>query len=502
LENTLDTHNYRVVILGDFNAPGFDWKLGVSLPNSHYYSELKGDAIYASTCLLNLSQCIDTDGNGNLLDLTFSNTSDLVITNVDPGLIKPDYYHPPLLINVNLPSATCTQNYIHFYRKFSSGNYALLYNILSSFDWSSVYGTTTVDAAVTCLNTAVQDAMEIAIPRGIANPNLKYPHWYSSSLRYYIKKKNYYYRRFKKKKTDCLYEKFSYYRKLVKATVKSDRLRWFKYVDKNLESQPKQFWKYVASFRKRNSYSIQLEVDGKHIINPDDVAEEFANHFQSVYNGHCPTALPVLHQYPEVLPLASVSDSDVIKAIRRLRPTKSAGLDDIPGFIIKGCTDILVPILRHIFNLSLSEHCFPTLWKQTAIIPVFKKGKSTSVSNYWAISLVSNFSKVFELVIHDHISHYLKSKISPYQHGFTKTKSTSTNLVAYVDFIAPLVGSQSQVDAIYFDLSNAFDLVPHTLPLHKLGALVLSGGYVNWFSSYLSNRKSQVRVSRALSPLL
>jgi hypothetical protein len=71
-------------------------------------------------------------------------------------------------------------------------------------------------------------------------------------------------------------------------------------------------------------------------------------------------------------------------------------------------------------------------------------------------------------------------------------------VVTYVEFISPLVGSQRQADAIYFDLSNAFDLVSHSL-LHKLSASGLSGGYLNWFRSYLSNRKSQVRVSGFLS---
>jgi hypothetical protein len=68
-------------------------------------------------------------------------------------------------------------------------------------------------------------------------------------------------------------------------------------------------------------------------------------------------------------------------------------------------------------------------------------------------------------------------------------------LVIYVDFISPLVGSQWQVDAIYFGLSNAFDFDPHSIPLHKLSAFELSGGYINWFRSFLSNRKSQVCVS-------
>jgi hypothetical protein len=45
LENTLDTNNFRVSLLGDFNAPGFDWMLGSPLHNCHYCSKLKGDGI-------------------------------------------------------------------------------------------------------------------------------------------------------------------------------------------------------------------------------------------------------------------------------------------------------------------------------------------------------------------------------------------------------------------------------------------------------------------------
>jgi hypothetical protein len=86
LEDKLDTHNFRVIIVGDFNAPGFDWKRGLSLPNSHYYCKLKGEAIYTSTCLLNLNQCTDTDHSRNLLDLIFTNLRDLYIIPVDPGL--------------------------------------------------------------------------------------------------------------------------------------------------------------------------------------------------------------------------------------------------------------------------------------------------------------------------------------------------------------------------------------------------------------------------------
>jgi hypothetical protein len=48
-----------------------------------------------------------------------------------------------------------------------------------------------------------------------------------------------------------------------------------KSANKNVKPQPKQYWKYVASFRKTYSISVQLEVGGKHSIELCEVADEF-----------------------------------------------------------------------------------------------------------------------------------------------------------------------------------------------------------------------------------
>jgi hypothetical protein len=126
--------------------------------------------------------------------------------------------------------------------------------------------------------------------------------------------------------------------------------------------------------------------------------------------------------------------------------------------------------------------------KARGIFSVFKRGNSASVSNCLAISLLNNVSILLEFVIHDHVSYYLNFKINPYQPGFTK--SVITNLENYLDFISPSVGPRQQAYAIYFNLSNALDLVPHSLLIQKLSVFGLSGGYVNWFRSNLSNRQS------------
>jgi hypothetical protein len=89
-------------------------------------------------------------------------------------------------------------------------------------------------------------------------------------------------------------------------------------------------------------------------------------------------------------------------------------LKNISGFVVKGCTDIFVLILKYIFNQRLSQQYFLTLWKQAAIVFIPKKGNSACVINYRPLSLLNIFSKLFEFVIHDCASHYLNFEINPY----------------------------------------------------------------------------------------
>jgi hypothetical protein len=65
--------------------------------------------------------------------------------------------------------------------------------------------------------------------------------------------------------------------------------------------------------------------------------------------------------------------------------------------------------------------------------------------------------------------------------------------------MTPVVRRQLQADADYFHISYTFDLVPHNLLLHESSPFVFSGGYVNWFHRYLTNRQFLVRVSGTLS---
>jgi hypothetical protein len=82
-------------------------------------------------------------------------------------MVKPDVYHPPLSIEMPCFIKTCSKTRELSYFKYACGDYTLLYHILSSYVWSSVYSKSSADAAVASLNSAVHEAIARSIPEAL-----------------------------------------------------------------------------------------------------------------------------------------------------------------------------------------------------------------------------------------------------------------------------------------------------------------------------------------------
>jgi len=75
-----------------------------------------------------------------------------------------------------------------------------------------------------------------------------------------------------------------------------------------------------------------------------------------------------------------------------------------------------------------------------------------------------------EQLILDVITKELEAKkvISSSQHGFTKGKPCSTNLIAFCDGMTSWVDEGRAVDVVYLDFSKAFDTISHNTLTEKL----------------------------------
>lgn len=116
------------------------------------------------------------------------------------------------------------------------------------------------------------------------------------------------------------------------------------------------------------------------------------------------------------------------------------------------------------------------------------------MSNYRGIAKLSFVPKLFESLICEHISFFTKSLIPFTQHGFTKGRSTTTNLLEFTAHTLNAMEMGKQVDTFYADFSKAFDRIDHVLLCGKLTNLGFPSFWVEWIYSYLTHRKQRVMI--------
>ena len=84
------------------------------------------------------------------------------------------------------------------------------------------------------------------------------------------------------------------------------------------------------------------------------------------------------------------------------------------------------------------------------------------------------------------MDHLKKQKLlSPLQHGFMTGRSTTTQLIHYLDKCLEHTVNGEVVDAIYLDFTKAFDSVPHRRLIGKLESYGITSSTLRWIEAFL-----------------
>ena len=189
--------------------------------------------------------------------------------------------------------------------------------------------------------------------------------------------------------------------------------------------------------------------------------------------------------------LNTVTPSQVVRVIEKLKNSEACGHDDVSTNALKEMKYSLAPSLAHIINLSFEQGKFPKFWKIAKIVPLYKNsGEKTDQTKYRPIALLPVFSKVIEKVVAEMLNKHLEDNLlfSDKQHGYRRRRSTATALLQLQEDILTKFEENKSSALLCFDQSAAFDTVTHSILMKKLELYGANQATLKWFSSYLEDR--------------
>jgi hypothetical protein len=131
-----------------------------------------------------------------------------------------------------------------------------------------------------------------------------------------------------------------------------------------------------------------MDEKGDLVADPHSIFGRWRNHFSQLLN-----VQTEIHTAEPLVPEPSLFE--VHMAIENLKRHKSPVTDHIPAELIKAGGRTIRSEIHKLINSIWSKEEFSEQWKDSFIVPVYKKGDKTDCSNYQDISLLATTTKFY-----------------------------------------------------------------------------------------------------------
>ena len=138
-----------------------------------------------------------------------------------------------------------------------------------------------------------------------------------------------------------------------------------------------------------------------------------------------------------------------------------------PGCLTGGCvcqwvkaggSTICGEIHKLIFSIWDKEE-LPEEWKESIIVPMYRKGDKTDWNNYRGISLLPTTYKILSNILLSRIISYAEETTGDYQCGFRRNRSTIDHIFCIRRILEKKWEYNEAVHQFFIDFEKAFDSV-------------------------------------------
>eukprot|EP00662_Eupelagonemidae_sp_cell21_P057186 gene57186-biopygen88313 len=258
----------------------------------------------------------------------------------------------------------------------------------------------------------------------------------------------------------------------------------------------KEHWRFLNSIMGRKS---KRKTEPK--CGPDKVNDAFIKKVERIREPLLQNPKPDIKVSPDIPTLREfrrVTRDEVVEELGRVKPTRSAGIDEVPMAMLTRHKEVLGEHIARVVN-AVIETEWPKGWKSAEVMPLWKKkGSTNDPTKYRPVALLPAISRVVERVLAKQLKeHVRRAKLMPlFQHGFVPGRSCETAVMQLVDLVATARDRGETVYVASADCSAAFDTIDHEIMLERLERQAGIGGTaLKLIASYLEGRRQRVRMS-------
>ena len=348
--DSLATGCVRLCVLGDFNLPDFDWDM-FAYPHNFLYCSA-ADFV----CNHGLTQLVNDPTRGDaVLDLILC--SDVLCCDdvcTLPPLGSSDHCVVSFTLFISLSPAP-TQVPYNAKRNFSRADWPGICNFLSLVNWQMVFANClSADEYWNNFSHLIGQGIDKFVPCYIRTKHTVSVKSYPLNVRKLCAKKHRCWKLYRQFKTDELYRKY----KDASSSCTRAINNHIENIEKSLISDGRigSFYKYVNKKLNGSNGIAPLKDYGGHLIQSDGAKAMLLNdYFSSVFtqdNGVIDTERlpPQIHS---AMSCVFFTPHMVLKFIKQLKRTGSAGPDHIPAEFYKETGNLICFPLSIIFNISI-----------------------------------------------------------------------------------------------------------------------------------------------------
>jgi hypothetical protein len=427
----------------------------------------------------------NTRAGGNVLDLIFAQDNSTVLNCKKlPPLLFSDHFTVSFQLEISLVPAPVTKDCKRLnYKKADFDN---INRFLASFNWDRQLSCfATLQSKYDHFSRIVIETIESNCPIFESKPRRK--NKYLTLLmrkRNSLRGNNQAYRLHQRKIRNYLYKIRCKNEAKIVAT-----------------SSPKQFFSYINRRIKSRPSIPSLVVNDSLAFTDKDKCDVLCKVFAANYSDASLSDMPppIYPRSKQVQLDIDFSFQSVFNYLKNVPSKTSVSGEKIPQIVLRKCALPLAWPLSIIFQESYNSGILPSQWKDSTIVPVFKKGSRSDPQNYRPISLTSTICRVMEKMLCFAIRARYSSVIDRLQFGFLPKRSCTLSLLHSISSWQKNLKLKNNVDVVYFDFKAAFDKCCHEKLMMKLRSLGFEDRALSWFHNFLSNRSAAVRIGDSLS---